>query len=59
MGNPDSAALHNREPKKWIPVAYPRLHEALFVRKMAIEKEVNITGTGYFGAEIGRGRGYF
>ena len=59
MGNPDSAALHNQEPKKRRPVAYPRLHEALFVRMMVIEKEVNITSTGYFGAEIGRGRGYF
>ena len=44
MGNPDSAALHNQEPKKRTPVAYPRLHEALFVWMMAIEKEVTITG---------------
>ena len=43
MGNPDSAALHNQEPEKWRPAAYPRLHEALFVQ-MAIEKEVTITG---------------
>ena len=45
MSNPDSAALHNQEPKKRRRVAYPRLHDALFVRMMAIEKEVNITGT--------------
>ena len=43
MGNLDSAALHNQERKKRRPVAYPRLHEALFVWIMAIE-EVTITG---------------
>ena len=56
MGNPDSAALHNQERKKRRPVAYPRLHEALFVWIMAIE-EVTITGAiagdGVFGVEIG------
>ena len=45
MGNPDPAALHNQERKKQRPVTYPRLHEALFVWIMAIEKEVTITGT--------------
>ena len=51
MGNPDSAALHNQEPKKRGPVAYPRLHEALFVRMMAIEK----TGKHYWYHTGGRG----
>ena len=45
MGDPDSAALHNQERKKRRPVTYPRLHKALFVWIMAIEKEVTITGT--------------
>ena len=41
MGHPDSAPLHNSERrKKRRPVAYPRLHEALFVWMKAIEKEV-------------------
>ena len=44
MGSPDSAAPHNSEQcKKRRPVAYPRLHEALFVWMKAIEKEVTIT----------------
>ena len=45
MGDPDSAALHNQERKKRRPVTYQRLHEALFVWIMEIEKEVTITGT--------------
>ena len=45
MGGPDSASPHNSERrKKRRPVAYPRLHEALFVWMEAIEKEVTITG---------------
>ena len=44
MGNPYSAALHNQERKKRGPVTYRRLHEALFVWIMAIEKEAIITG---------------
>ena len=45
MGGPDSASLHNSERrKKRRPVAYPCLHEALFVWMKAIEKEVTITG---------------
>ena len=44
MSNSDSAALHNEERKKRRPVTYPRLHEALFVWIMAIEKEAIITG---------------
>ena len=45
MGGPDSASPHNSERrKKRRPVAYPRLHEALFVWMKAIEKEVTITG---------------
>ena len=43
MGNTGSAALHNQERKKWRPVTYPRLHEALYVWVMVIEKEVTIT----------------
>ena len=45
MGGPDSASPHNSEwHKKRRPVAYPCLHEALFVWMKAIEKEVTITG---------------
>ena len=45
MGDPDSASPHNSERrKKRRPVAYPRLHEALFVWMKAIEEEVTITG---------------
>ena len=45
MGNPDSASLHNsKRRKKRRPVAYPHLHEALFVWIKAIEKQVTITG---------------
>ena len=43
MGDPDSATSHNQKWKKRRPVAYPRLHEALFVWMKAIEKEVTIT----------------
>ena len=44
MGDSDSAPLHNQGRKRQRPIAYPRLHEPLFVWMKAIEKAVTITG---------------
>ena len=45
MGSPDSAVPHNsKRCKKRRPVAYPCLHEELFVWIKPIEKEVTTTG---------------